>query len=300
MTDNLTQKLIDGLAFIPNSWQIVPTNGNKQPLGYQWQLYPFNKDELIRSLQSTGSVKVRNCNGNQMYVYPKGIGVLTGKQLVAVDVDGNSAMTALQRLSKHRSLPCTVAFTSGKPGRCQYLFSIPNCTNAALKSRRIRTRVKDEALEIRYAGMMSVLPPSVHPQTGQYRWVRYCSPVECAIAIAPQWLTQLMHKGLPEKSTPKLQQTLQQSSGVKNDRIAALLAQINPWRADDYREWIRIGMALYSHSPTLLYLWDEWSRQSNKYKPGECERKWDTFNPNRITIGTLYYLAQIDSGYRSE
>ncbi len=187
-------------------------------------------------------------------------------------------------------------FNRGKPGRCQYLFSIPNCTNAALKSRRIRTRVKDEALEIRYAGMMSVLPPSVHPQTGQYRWVRDCSLVECAIAIAPQWLTQLMHKELPEKSTPKLQQTLQQSSGVKNDRIAALLAQINPWRADDYREWIRIGMALYSHSPTLLYLWDEWSRQSNKYQPGECERKWNTFNPNRITLGTLYYLAQIDSG----
>lgn len=297
MTGNLTQRLIDGLSLIPNRWQIVPTNGNKQPLGYRWQLHPFNKDELIRQLLSTGGVMVRNSKGNWFCAYPKGIGVLTGKRLVAVDVDGKSAMTILLGLSKDKALPPTVAFTSGKPFRCQYLFSIP--AETAVRSHRIKTRLPGEALEIRGAGMMSVLPPSVHPQTGQYRWVAKCSPVECAIAPAPDWLIGLMmQQHCHHAKPPKKERTWASAAphrSLSNSTIAALLAQLAPWRADDYHEWIRIGMCLYSYSPSLLPLWDEWSRQSNKYKFGECESKWSTFNPNYISLRTLHYLARLDS-----
>lgn len=282
MTDNLTQRLLQGLSLIPSSWSIVPTNGNKQPLGYKWQQNPFHRDELIGQLQLTGGVKVRNQAGNQVRVYPQGIGVLTGRGMVALDVDGSSAMKVLHTITKG-NMPQTVAFTSGKPGRCQYLFSIPDGTE--IRSRRIKAPMSGEALEIRGAGMMSVLPPSVHPQTGRYRWV--VSPVECTVGTAPKWLNQLIPKS--EKSAP-------QSLTVKNQRIAALLAQLAPWRADDYNEWIRIGMALYSYSPSLLAEWDWWSQQSSKYQPGECTRKWATFHPTRISIGTLFYLARIDSG----
>ncbi|MBD2181039.1 bifunctional DNA primase/polymerase [Planktothrix sp. FACHB-1355] len=292
VNNSITRRLVEGLYLIPKCWQIVPTNGNKQPLGYQWQLNPFSKQELIRQLQSTGSVIVKNRTGVMVSIHPQGIGILTGKKLVAVDVDGSSAMNLLRKLSGN-NIPPTVAFTSGKPSRCQYLFSIPAKVSAT--SRRIKASLSGEALEIRASGMMSVLPPSVHPQTGRYCWVRNGSPAECAIAPAPDWLIELMQKRLISDRIPKNQDRKERSHHLTSDRIAQKLAQIAPWRADDYHEWIRIGMALYSFSPVLLWLWDEWSKQSPKYQPGVCSSKWATFSPNRISLGSIYYLAALDS-----
>jgi hypothetical protein len=49
---------------------------------------------------------------------------------------------------------------------------------------------KPEQLELRWDGCQSVLPPSVHPMTGHYRWRR--SPTEVAIAPAPMWVIEAM------------------------------------------------------------------------------------------------------------
>ena len=129
----------------------------------------------------------------------------------------------------------------------------------------------------------------------RYCWVRDGSPAECAIAPAPNWLIELMHKRLISDRMPKIHDRKERSHHLTSDRIAGKLAQIAPWRADDYHEWIRVGMALYSFSPALLWLWDEWSRQSPKYQPGVCSSKWATFAPNRISLGSIYYLAALDS-----
>lgn len=53
-------------------------------------------------------------------------------------------------------------------------------------------------------------------------------------------------------------------------------------------------MALKSVSEELLSAWDEWSRQSAKYKPGECDYKWQSFREKGVTLGTLYYFARLD------
>ena len=53
-------------------------------------------------------------------------------------------------------------------------------------------------------------------------------------------------------------------------------------------------MALKSVSEELLPAWDEWSQQSAKYKPGECDYKWQSFREKGVTLGTLYYFARLD------
>jgi hypothetical protein len=52
-------------------------------------------------------------------------------------------------------------------------------------------------------------------------------------------------------------------------------------------------MALKSVSEELLPVWDKWSQQSAKYKPGECNSKWQSFRGG-VTVGTLYYFARLD------
>lgn len=51
-------------------------------------------------------------------------------------------------------------------------------------------------------------------------------------------------------------------------------------------------MALKFISPSLLEEWDKWSRLSPKYKAGECDYKWHSFNGRGITDRTLYWLAR--------
>ena len=169
---------------------------------------------------------------------------------------------------------------------------------------------------------MSILPPSIHPDTQKpYYWLPECSPREIAIATAPEWLVQLMLPVAPRQHRvqftshppharpattavinqrpplPYIHATFTSESPTKLEieRIARLLKQINPARASDYNDWICVGMALHACSPALLPLWDEWSQQSPKYRPGECAVKWQTFHPNQLSVGKLCYLAQADS-----
>lgn len=79
--------------------------------------------------------------------------------------------------------------------------------------------------------------------------------------------------------------------------LLTLLPYIHPGELN-YQEWVNVGMALkeagYSASD-----WDTWSRNDSRYRPGECEKKWNTFQgcATPVTGGTLVQMAK-DRGWR--
>ena len=57
-------------------------------------------------------------------------------------------------------------------------------------------------------------------------------------------------------------------------------------------------MALHSvGDDALLDDWEQWSAQSGKHKPSDCQRKWRSFKKSGITLGTLGDMAKKD-GWR--
>lgn len=74
------------------------------------------------------------------------------------------------------------------------------------------------------------------------------------------------------------------------------LAAISP--DADYRDWVKVGMALKTGGFDLQ-VWDDWSSNSNKYRPGECGRKWKTFQGQAVTVGTIFYLSGKKPRYKS-
>lgn len=83
-------------------------------------------------------------------------------------------------------------------------------------------------------------------------------------------------------------------------RAAAALDLLSRNRADDYADWVRVGMALHAAlGEAGLSLWIQWSRQSAKFREGECERKWRTFSGSGVGFGTLMAMARQDdpTGY---
>ena len=64
-----------------------------------------------------------------------------------------------------------------------------------------------------------------------------------------------------------------------------------------YDEWLIIGMALKAEGYDVS-VWDDWSKNDSRYKTGECERKWRSFNgsSNPTAGGTIIKIAK-DSGW---
>src|SRR4028118_77269 len=167
---------------IPYSWPLVPVVG-KQPYQKNWVKKECSRSEILAQLE-TGKAT--------------GVGLKLGNGLLAIDIDGESAAKLLLKLAGKNSLidfSATTAWTSGRPGRRQYLFFVeekdsPRCRNLRIGTGTVGDDGKEECLEFRWLGTQSVLPPSIHPLTNKpYIWIN--NPLQTPPALAPEWLINL-------------------------------------------------------------------------------------------------------------
>ncbi len=75
---------------------------------------------------------------------------------------------------------------------------------------------------------------------------------------------------------------------TKRDLRSALLSM----RADDYHQWIRMGIALRELGDAGRALWMEWSATSDKFNAKQASRKWDGFNPSGTGYQAVFAEAQ--------
>lgn len=80
--------------------------------------------------------------------------------------------------------------------------------------------------------------------------------------------------------------------------LLEILRHIDPAELD-YTQWVNVGMGLKEAGYTAAD-WDKWSaRDSRRYHPGECEKKWESFlgAANPVTGGTIVQMA-LDRGWK--
>lgn len=132
----------------------------------------------------------------------------------------------------------------------------------------------------------ALLPPSIINGV-QMKWGTGGEPG----SIPEKMLTALGGK------TPKKKEVIEEFATVAPDEyLRELLTYFDP--GCPYDEWRAVGMALHDNDPGQghLDLWVEWSSQSGKFVPGECERKWETFNTDRsrkVTLAWMLYEARL-------
>mgnify|MGYP000567710288 CR=1 FL=1 len=154
--------------------------------------------------------------------YYTGFGIKSGEAsggLLLIDIDGVSAIPLLRAifgLKDDEPLPRTVTWSSGKEGRSQMMFQVSVKLRAALAelperfSRRVPMSflelpeqwrseypsnqecviAQGEGLDFRYDLCQSLLPPSVHPTTGNYFWIN--NPDSTPVMMLPERLEKLM------------------------------------------------------------------------------------------------------------
>jgi uncharacterized protein (DUF927 family) len=182
------------LSALPTTWVLTPVNGKKAPYTNDWQKISVTREAIAQDIR----------NGKA-----QGFGIVTGERsggIMAIDCDGH-VPHALFKEILGGDIPRTVAFTSGKDGRAQYLFSIPEDYWVSIKTKKVGDANDGGMLEFRWDGCQSVLPPSVHPETGSYKWID--SPDTTTIAPLPDAVLAYLLKPkqhpepLPTEPKPK-------------------------------------------------------------------------------------------------
>lgn len=282
-----------GLKDIPAHWSLTPLQ-DKSPRRDNWQTEPPIPHDIIAGLIVRGDEGVSKKTGKPYHRYWSGFGLRTGEAsggLLAIDVDGESAQPLLEAISFH-DIPTTVSWTSGKPGRYQLLFQIPDSIREPLKdfNRAVITEWENlktardaegkpaELLEFRYSNSQSCLPPSRHPTTGGYYWLN--NPADVPVAIAPDWLCQLLLKlasaekqqleakcekqHLIEERRKQRQATGLESSTSLFDVIEQATRRLSPeeafnwtghnWKHQGQREWVGYCPRHQSKSGTAFHV----------------------------------------------
>ena len=77
--------------------------------------------------------------------------------------------------------------------------------------------------------------------------------------------------------------------------IKKLIKILNVERSNYYDSWVKVGWCLRNIDYRLLEDWIEFSKKSEKYEDGDCEKKWDHMKDGNLGIGTLRYWAKTDN-----
>ncbi len=281
--------LLDQLAALPDHWGFVAVGHGKRPYQSEWQKNPLTKQQLTAEIDAGRAVA---------------IGVIAGPQsggLLFVDHDGISAGEILDKLGVPlRDLPKSWAVTSGRDGRLQIIYQVPEQYWSGIRTRKFKTGKSDEEgkpeqLELRWTGCQSVVA-GVHPTTGAYRWLKGREPSDLPLAEAPIALIEQMLPQEPPAPQPLLPvPPLRQSDRTDEDWARIWLDALSSSRADDYDYWIEVGQCLHSVGEHMLADWEAWSRQSAKWEAGTCERHWRSFTADgKRDIRHLCNLAKED------
>lgn len=79
------------------------------------------------------------------------------------------------------------------------------------------------------------------------------------------------------------------------DLARKLVTILNPKRAESYNDWIRVGWCLRTVDYRLIEDWIAFSKNSDKFVDGECEKVWDYMREDGLGIGTLHMWAKQDN-----
>ena len=150
--------------------------------------------------------------------------------------------------------------------------------------------------DIKFGNGLLNCEPSTIKNYGSYKWV---NPEQLSnIPQLPEELYEIIVDNLNKKGS-KTNNTIDidKTDIMQNDveDIYKLLSCLNMSRLDNYSNWINLGICLKKLGADVK-LWDDISKQHDKYKSFECVKKWDSMrNITKFNMGTMCNWAKFDN-----
>lgn len=152
-------------------------------------------------------------------------------------------------------------------------------------------------LDLKHQGYVCVAPTC--GPFGEYRWAEGRSPLSRSRPAAPSPLPEL----IAQRGRRAVQYALTERAGVPVataqtfDDLRRALHHVD---ADDYEQWVNVGLALRPYGENGYRVWTEWSARSDKFDAAAQRRKWerDLDSPRAITYRSIFRAAQ-DAGWEN-
>jgi P4 family phage/plasmid primase-like protien len=163
-------------------------------------------------------------------------------------------------------------------------------------SEAIEFNGKKVGIDFRTDGGFIIIPPS------EYDGKKYLMDIETSPKKMPDWLFLKLKEHYSKKPIqPSLM--VQPQNKIKINLKSNLsgchyskeeireLVDLLKWEDfEGYDDWLHLGMCIRNLNIDWIDIWIDFSKQSSKYKEGECEKRWKTFTTNRknlLSIGSL-------------
>ncbi len=251
----------------------------KNPVDARWSELPNRSEsDLRRSYRQGQNIGIRLGQPSQ----------IGGDFLHLVDLDIRDASKAAEAWAALLALwPAARGFPSvisGSGGESRHLYFL---SPVAMRKRKL-ARGDGWEIDLMGTGSQAVLPPSIHPKTGQpYRWER---PFNRRMKVDPDSLARF-EASHGQVATTDLSDLFREPA----DRAEVRRALDCITDADDRDTWLKIGMALHAEfngGDEGFDLWSHWSRHSLKFDERDQRQKWKSFRRSGIGIGTLFEIAK--------
>ena len=302
MTNANSMNLLPGeinLDWVPLEWPLTPLGESKNPYLTGWQNKPQTKEEIAAEIKE-GHCHAVGLIGGPCYNNPYGF--------IWVDVDGPTVYQLVEEVSGYvfeQALPPTLTICSGKNGRERRLYKLlQKDWEHVIRNKYVwHAEGEKEKLEILWKRHQGVLMGS-HPETDGYftpegLGFEWCS----TIPELPSWILEGIKNKNEKQGFPAEEKGRVVGPGFAINTRISLERDIQlaieatwampPEAADDYDIWITAGQALHSLDESLLDVWEDWSKQSDKYRPGECQRRWKSFSKGGGRgVGSLIHIAK--------
>jgi hypothetical protein len=290
--------------YVARGWRLVAIPpGSKAPLDRGWPRRIIGFDDVERE-----------------FGHGENVGVILGApsgNLIDVDLDCEEAV-----LLADRYLPTTDA-VFGRPSKPQsHRLYLSECRFASFADPLDGTTL----LELRGGGNhQTIVPPSI-ASGERRRWDGRIAPLpipgqSLRLAATSLAIACLVARhidpgvaSIPDHELPRL---LAGASPVLSDTVRRWLGKpMRPWQPRrerpsslgdivaqipnsglDWHHWNTIGMAIYASSQGSgegYQVFHEFSSRSAKYRPAAVTERWRNYHrhpPNRLSVGTLLYLA---------
>lgn len=300
-----------GETLLENGYSILPIPaGRKGPIEPQWQKIKADEKQIRR--WANGDYKQGNIGFHTKYT-----------PAVDIDITDDEMASLMTEHAKH-----IIGDTMTRVGRAPKTLLVYR-TTVPFQKRKLTFLDADgheQAIEILADGQQFV-GIGIHPDTKKpYRWTSgkemnpISVPADFLPEITPEHIDELFsvfkleaqrrgwtlkkHSAAPDaRSTDEDENDralLSYKAPLENlteDQLREVLQWVPD--ADDYEQWLKVGMALHHQfdgNEEGLTLWHEWSESAHNYDADALERKWNSFHDemgrNITTAATLIKIAK--------
>ena len=213
------------------------------------------------------------------------------EDIIVIDIDDKETCEDMENVIE--ALTTTVCCETAK-GRHYYFRSTEYSKKHGMKDgARQMKQESGEAhpIDIKTQGGVISIPPSPNKS-----WLR---PIlETEMLPIPDRFVEFYVEKTSQRKTTKENLKTELSNMTGSIDIVELVKLLSKDRANEYEDWMRVGWCLHNiDSINNLDVWIEFSKQSSKYKEGECEKQWQKMRHQGLGMGTLHMWAKHDSPY---